>query len=358
MNKITVMVAVALVATSAFASKSRLGALQSSPHLLDTRDVFVEPDQAMVHGEFASMELSANAAGNNDGKPNAEGGFVRKMGDNAALGAWIGNKSNLATTSLSTVGAAPTLQNPLNVYYASKMGDMTWGLGLNYSAAEDKANKSKASSMGLNASVNSAAGWEASLALGLTGESTSLDTTKYEQKSPMSLKGGYYMDTMYLYGKYSMYGGKAKNIAAGTTTLDVDNNDLQIGVVNSHKKDGADFFYGISYLSTSSKSKDVSKTEATSLPIVIGIEADAASWMVLRASVTQNVLLGSTKTTPTTGAATTDLNMYDNTTVASGLGLKLGKFMVDGSLAATKTASGKLGSDANFLSEVAVTYMF
>ena len=195
MNKFTVIVAVALVATSAFASKARLGALQASPHLQDTRDVFAEPDQAMVHGEFATIELSGNTSGANDTSPNAEGGFVRKMGENGALGAYVGNKTGLATDSLALVGSSPKLQNPLNVYYASKMGDMTWGLGLNYSAAEDKVAKSKSSSMGLNASVNSAAGWEANLALGLTGEATLADTTKFEQKTPLTLAGGYWMDT-------------------------------------------------------------------------------------------------------------------------------------------------------------------
>lgn len=359
MNKLTVIVAVALVATSAFASKSRLGALSNAAHLSDTRDVFTKPDQAMAHGEFASMELSANS-GANDTAPNAEGGFVRKMGDNSALGAWVGNKSNLASTSMALVGGTPKLQNPLNLYYASKAGDMTWGLGLYHSAAEDKVAKSKSAAMGLNASVKSAAGWDATLGLGLTGEATSTDTTKYEQKSPMSLTGGYWMDTMYLYAGLSMYGGKSKTVSSGATVSEIDYSKMQIGVVNSHKKDGADFFYGVSYMSTSTKTKDGPKTEMTMLPVVIGVEADATSWMVLRASITQAVLIDSTKTTPVSGTATTDVNMYDDTTVASGVGLKLGKFMVDGSLAATTAAatSGKLGTDANFLSNVAVTYMF
>ena len=360
MNKFTIVVAVALVATSAFASKARLGALQNSVHLEDTRDVVSSrPDQALAHGEFAAMELSANATGANDTTPNAEGGFVRKMGENSALGAWIGNKSNLATTSLALVGSTPKLQNPLNLYYASKMGEMMWGLGLNYSAAEDKFAKSKSTSMGLTASVSSNAGWDAQLGLGLTGEATQADTTKYEQKSPVSLGGRYTMDTMYFYGSYAMYGGKSKNISAGTTNSEVDNNDLKIGVINSHKKDGADFFYGVSYMSSTSKIKDGAKTETTAFPVIIGVEADATSWLVLRASVTQNVLMASNKVTPASGTATTDSSMYDNTVTAAGLGLKLGKFMVDGSLAATSGNSGKFGTnDAGFLSNVGMTYMF
>ncbi len=353
------MVAVALVATSAFASKARLSALQGSAHLSDTRDVIgSKPDQALAHGEFAAMELSANA-GANDTPPNAEGGFVRKMGENSALGAYVGSKASLATSSLALVGSTPKLQNPLNLYYASKMGEMMWGLGLNYSSAEDKVAQSKSTSMGLNASVSSSAGWDVQLGLGLTGEATQANTTKFAQKSPVSLSGGYTMDTMYFYGSYAMYGGKSTNIAAGTTNSEVDNNDLKIGVVNSHKKDGADFFYGVAYASTTSKIKDGAKTETTALPVIIGIEADATSWMVLRASVTQNVLLASNKVTAASGTASTDSTMYDNTVTAAGVGLKLGKFLVDGSLAATTGNSGKLGSDAaGFLSNVGMTYTF
>ncbi len=369
MNKFTVIVAVALVATSAFASKARLGALQSSPHLQDTRDVFVEPDQALAHGEFATIELSANsvytgAAGTgNDASPAAEGGFVRKMGENAALGAYLGNKAmNQANNAMALVAATPKIQNPLNVYYANKMGEMQWGLGLNYSNSEDKVAKNKSISTGLNASISSTAGWEAQLGLGIAGEATNADTIKYEQKSPMLLSGGYWMDTMFIFGKYEMYGAKSSNKVTGAAGAEIDFNAMSIGVVNSHKKDGADFFYGVSYVMTTNKTKDGPKTEKTMLPVVIGIEADATSWMVLRASVTQNILIDTTKTTPATGNATTDLSNYDDTVAAAGIGLKLGKFMVDGSLAATNgpaAQSGKFGTEsAGFLSNLGLTYMF
>lgn len=371
MKKMTIIVAVALCATSAFASKARLKALSASPHLQDTRNVFVKPDQALVHGEFVSMETSANVAldtatagTGNDTAPNAEGGFVRKMNDTMAMGAWLGNKSNLATAGLSDAGSTVTLQNPLNLYFASKAGEMNWGAGLYYASHDDKANKDKASAMGLALSASSTAGWDAQFGMGLTGEATDNDTTKYEQKSPMYISGGYWMDTMYLYGKYAMNGGKSKAVNGGAALGETDSSTTQVGIVNSHKKDGADFFYGVSYLMTQEKVKNGTKTEGTCLPVVIGIEADAASWLVLRGSITQNVLLGTNKITPN-GAAASEQTMLDNTVVAAGLGLKLGKFMVDGTLAATTpqvapatSTSGKFGSDAGFLSEVALTYAF
>lgn len=349
-----VLAAVALVTTPAFASKARLGALQSAAHLSDTRDVFARPDQAMAHGEYATLEVGGTA-----GTPNAEGGFARKMGDSATLGAYLGNKTGLAHSSLSKSASYTfTIQNPLNVYYASKMGDMSWGLGLQYAASENKIAKNKSSVMGLTASATSNAGWNAEIGLGLTGEATIADTTKVEQSSPMSISGGYLMDSLYVYGGYQVVGAKTK--ASGTTTGDRTSTTMKVGVVNSHKKDGADFFYGIEYNSNVDQEKTAGtkdKTETTKLPVIVGIEAEATSWLVVRGSITQNVLMGSTKTTPDGAAATTDTSMTDNTVVGGGLGLKLGKFTVDGTLAGA--AAGKLGSDGNhFMADLGITYKF
>lgn len=353
MKKMLVLAAVALVTTPAFASKARLNALQNPAHTSDTRDVFARPDQALVHGEFATLEVGGTA-----GTPNAEGGFSRKMGDNGALGAYLGNKKGLAHDSLSQSASYTfTIQNPLNVYYANKMGDLAWGLGLQYANSENKIAKSKSSAMGLTASATSNAGWNAQVSLGLTGEATIADTTKVEQSSPMSIGGGYQMDSLYVYAGYDVVGAKTK--VSGTGTGDKTSTTMKVGAVNSHKKDGADFFYGIEYNSNVTQEKTAGtkdKTEKTMLPVIVGIEADAASWLVVRGSITQNVLMGSTKTTPDGAAATTDTSMTDNTVVAGGMGLKLGKFTVDGTLAGA--AAGKLGSDANFMADLGITYKF
>lgn len=353
-----VLAAVALATTSAYASKARLSALQSSEHLSDTRDVFARPDQALTHGEFATLEMAPSASTT----PNAEGGFVRKMGDNSAMGAYLGNKTGLGHNSLSLSSSYTfTIQNPLNLYYASKMGDMSWGLGLQYAASENKLAKSKSSVMGLAASATSSAGWNAEVALGLTGEATIADTTKVSQSSPMSLSGGYSMDSLYVYAGYSVLG--AKTAVSGTTTGDRSFTTMKVGAVNSHKKDGADFFYGVEYNMTTDQEKTAGtkdKTETTRLPVIVGIEAEAASWLVVRGSITQAVLLGTNKTTPDGSAATTDTSLTDDTTVAGGLGLKLGKFMVDGTLSAATVGgtAGKFGSDAHFLANLGMTYKF
>ena len=66
-------------------------------------------------------------------------------------------------------------------------------------------------------------------------------------------------------------------------------------------------------------------------------EADAASWLTLRGSVTQTVLLDTSKVETTPVAAGTDSEFApgtNNTTVAFGAGLKFNKVTVDGALLA------------------------
>jgi hypothetical protein len=98
------------------------------------------------------------------------------------------------------------------------------------------------------------------------------------------------------------------------------------------------------------------KTETTALPVFAGIEADATSWMVLRASVQQNFILGSKKVT-TAGAGGDADTITNNTTVAAGAGLKFGKLLLDGTLEAANSTTAAVNGNA-FLANAALTYMF
>jgi hypothetical protein len=89
---------------------------------------------------------------------------------------------------------------------------------------------------------------------------------------------------------------------------------------------------------------------------VIGVEADATSWLVLRASAKQNILVGDTK--PNGGVAQTTRN---NTTVALGTGIRFNKFMLDATLAAG-SVPGSPGTaainDTSLMGNASLTYMF
>jgi hypothetical protein len=345
MIKSLLIAAAVLSAGSAFASKSRVNALGSAAHLVDFQNGFEKPQDFNEFGELITFEwgTAAYTAGSSHG----EGGFLRHHGD-AVYGFYLGRHSDDFATSVTNANGATASaswlgeRNPWNLLYARKMGDMKIGFNFHYSKSEVKtttvaatAGPAKSDVMGFSIGAKQDA-WDAALVMGLSGNS-SVDVTggtyKMKQKSNMKLHGGYYMDTVYLNASYKTASGTVDNTTA--TTLDADQTTMSIGAIDTLKKDGANFFYGISYDNQVTKNNLTStKTDNTSLPLIVGIEAEAASWLTLRGSAKQDTgLLGGNKTD-----AGTDSNA-DATTVAAGVGLKFNKFTMDGTLAST---GGKL----------------
>jgi hypothetical protein len=399
MKKALLIAVVALASTSAHASKARETALANSRHLSDIQDVVgtntgvTKPDKAVAYGEWATLEFGPTYTGEyvtaNNQTAGAEGGFVRMMG-NSAIGAYLGapnTTSNAYRTTFSgmlsgTPGVAATTdvlqqENPLRLFYATKAGDLNWGAELYYSSSKAKSTTTgvshdkKQDAMGVTVSA-SADMWDAQLGIGLSNNTTdtvAAGDNKLTGKSTLNLSGGYKIDTMYVYGNYGMTGAKA-DTAATTSVIDRSDTVAKVGIVDSHKKDGTDFFYGIEYQMATLKEdattpvtlgSHTSKVEKDTLPLFIGIEAEAASWLVLRGSISQNLgLLGLAQTKTSTDNSTDATTAgADNTTVAAGAGIKFNKFTMDGVIAASSNAKGNLATDGNnFLTNVSLTYMF
>lgn len=356
MKKLLVLAAVTLASTSAFASKARLSSLGSSAHLVDTQTVFVNPADLNLMGTWATFETGTTSTSTTMTAPTAEAGFSRAMGD-ARWGFYMGHTGK-ASTLRNTANAAFLIEeNPINLFYSAKAGDIGWGLGLNYSNSDLKGTTGKQSTMGLTGGMRMGA-IDASLGLGLTDTAqfgAAGSETKWTGKNAMDLRGGYAMDAWYFYGQYAMDGGKSET---GTTVNnDMENNVVKVGAVNTTKVDGGEFFWGVAYAMTTDNDKAAtgSKVEKTLMPVTIGIEADAASWLVLRGSVTQNVLLGSSKTTPTAGTAGDTKTIANNTTVNAGAGIKFNKFMLDATLSGQNT--GNING-TSLLANAGLTYNF
>lgn len=355
MKKLLVLAAVTLASTSAFASKARMGALSNSPHLVDTQTIFVNPAELNTMGAWATFETGPTNASDATANPQAEAGFVRTMGD-ARWGFYLGHTGVASTVRQQATPNFFVEENPINLFYADKMDDISWGLGFNYSNSDQKAT-GKQSAMGLTGGMMMGP-WEATLGLGLSDTAkfgAAGAETKWTGKAAADVRVGYTMDAWYFHGGYAMSGGKAEDT---TTTLnDIENSSITLGFINSTKGEGSDFFWGASYLmnTRNDKAAGQNKVETTNLPVIVGIEADAASWLVLRGSITQTVLLSSTKTTPVGGAAGDAQTLANNTTVAAGAGIKFNKFMLDGSLAAQNTG---LINGASLLANAGLTYTF
>jgi hypothetical protein len=353
MKKLMMIAVVTLASASAFATKARYNTLNNSPHLIDTQTIFLNPADLTTMGSWASFETggtktAATGATTPDTVPDAEAGFSRSAGD-ARWGAYFGHK-NIATTLRQTAAPATYLleENPINLFYAAKMADISWGVGLNYSnSSKTAATGGKQTTGGIVAGARMGA-WDGSIIVGAI-DTAEVGANKWTGKPSAEARGGFAMDNWYLYGDYMMSAGSSTTNSA--TTKDLDNYTAKLGVVNTTKVDGGEFFWGAAAVMDKAEEKLVgTKQESTYIPVVLGIEADAATWLVFRGSVTQDVLLSSVKNSPGDTVSRTN-----NTTVAVGTGIKFNKFMLDSSLAGS--TNGQING-ANLLANAGLTYMF
>lgn len=376
MKKILV-IAVALASVNAFATRARVNALGNSPHLIDTQTVYSNPaDMFYVGGDYATVETGKTAAtGLNDG---AEGMVVRSMGD-AKMGLSLGHDSDvvLLQRGLSTASFASKSnylqQNPIELSYGMKAGDMAWAGTLVYSNYKSKTTtlgggNEKEDTMGLRAGMRMGA-LDARLGLGIANNYQNDTDGKLKGTLSASAGVGYAMDNLYFDGFIRSSSWKTED-ATGTETGKWDYMTIDARVTSSHKKDGSEFFYGAG-LSNLTRKNGVAGTSASkltelSLPVWMGLEVDAASWAVLRASVKQTVLINDSKTEsgdPSTTTAETSPGA-NNTVVAVGTGIKFNKVTLDGSLegltnsSTTPTVGTQQLNGNTLLGSVGLTYMF
>ncbi len=395
MKNLLVLAALTVAVSPAFASKARYGALGHSAHITDTQSIFVNPVHMHKVGQFATFELGASnssAANANPYNEKAEGGFLM----NSSWGMWgayIGHRSETVTEFVSGINASAlqqvgtfnglllTEQNPVDFFFGGEVSGMKWGSYLHYSSA--KSDALVAGQNGTDAKINTAGAgfglagdnWDAFLRFGLMGKSEANATAglpgnkgKLEQKGLYSVGGGYWMENNYIFANFLTAKGEASNTVPAASTTDIEKTEYQVGVVNNNPVAGGNVFYGVSYLNNETK-QGTNKSTKSRLPVVIGMEVDAASWLVLRGSVTQAVLVGENKALNGNKS-----ELINSTTVAAGAGIKFGKLTLDGLISHTpnSNASAFTGSGAennlpntngtisgdNTLTQASLTYLF
>lgn len=359
MKKLLV-IAVALASVNAFATRARVTALANAPHLIDTQTVYNNPADIFGLGDYVTLETGLTTGTTSSNQ--AEGMVVRSMGD-AKMGLALGHQSqNAATWGLRAGLPAPlniNQQNPVEFTYGAKAGDMNWAGTLVYSNFNDKVTTVKENSMGLRLGARSSM-WDASLRLGLVNTVQDDTTGKFTGTLGLGAHFGYQMDTLYWTANVTSAGAKFEN-AAGTELAKVTNTAFDVGVMTSVKKDGSEMFYGARIANGETKDTVANtKTTSTTLPLFIGMEVDAASWLTLRGSVTQTLELLNSVKTENAGTTTVDKNPGSNdTVVAAGAGLKFNKISVDGTLqGAAAGANNQQLSGNSLLTTLGMTYNF
>ena len=397
MKKLLMIAALASLSSPAFASKARLTALGNADHLVDAQTAFDNPahlawlpDYITFEGGPTNSAAPANWTEVTMGNPSAEGGFTQSSGD-AKWGAYLGRKSAFTQGNRTNLGFLGQ-ENTVELQYAMK-GPMAWGASFNYSSSDKKSTSQKQNAMGLRLGAATDL-WEGYAIVGLgskatgstananalagdfndngtfdAGETSAIVAdvnSEFKGTTGFKVGGAYKMDNIRIYGKMYMDGFEYTSTANATLNgIKTEQSQIDVGVIDNTKLDSGSWFYGVAYqMYTFKQSKTAfeNKTTASYLPFLAGIEYGATSWLDLRASVTQNVLLGTVKNDDGAGAGG-GLGTYvdetntvkNNTKVAAGFGMKFNKWAIDGSWAAATT--GTMNTTA-FLTNLGLTYNF
>jgi len=382
------IIAIALTSVNAFATRARMTALGNSVHVMDTQRVYNNPSDIFSFGDYVNLESGATAASGTAKGADTEGMVVRTMGD-AKFGFSIGHRSENGsgyTNGLRSIipivyaaSAQPSMnqQNPIEITYGQKAADMVWAGTLVYSNYNDKANKEKESSAGFRLGGRTGA-WDFYWKQGLLNTASRDNQFDFKGTAGTSLFAGYTMDNMYAWGYVEYVAATADEkgtVSNGITGSEVKASTVKAGLTASHKKDGGEVFYGAFLEAVDKKltyngANVETKTTNLVMPVILGFESEASSWLTLRGSITQYLLVADlkTETTPKTGlGAAPTVNGGDkeqspssnSTVVAVGAGLKFNKVTVDGTLSGLTGATAGQNLDGNsLLSQVGLTYMF
>lgn len=398
----------AVLSTSAFASKARMEALgqgDASYYLMDSRTVFVNPAAlndmknyvVTEWGTSTYLNTSATRTRNDAATtPRAEGGFFREMGA-FSYGLYLGNngatRANTAPANTASTDGKEFIdhQNGLDLMFAGDMG-LKWGARLHYANTKDEtqlgtgttAFTKKNSALGIAVGVEQG---DMSVYLNTdlsdTSDGATVEGDQWKRKPGYDLGASYKWAGMTFFADYAATNedvtaatgsgltsvfNSSTTIAAGST-VNHKTSALTVGAarvyeVNPTARVVADarFSLATNEVGGSSNATGVNgKSTTTALPLTFAIESDATSWLTLRGSVSQNVIIGNTNSVA--GKTTTTAN---STTVNGGATLNFGKLKVDGVIGTTDASrsgtinsksTGTLATD-NLMTRVGVLYNF
>lgn len=396
--------ALSAFSTSVYATKARILSLgdevEDNYFTMDDRYIFTNASYANEYADMVMLEWGDDGAGSGgasldqDSDAKAMGGFLTKSGD-FVYGAYLGNESNVSSflRILASNGAGQYLQtsdNQVDLFIAGGQG-VKWGANFLYSKSKDERDASdnaEDSAMALRLGAHTDK-WEGFANISLKSESEDKNQTnspKFEGKLGFQLGGSYTMGTMKYHAAIKKFDWE--QTLSGTKT-DGGFTRIDLGAGHTHKINATDSVFVRTQFTKLDVELDYTAGKAelnnTVLPVIIGYEGKATSWLVLRGSISHNIIgtaesknLSSIPLAGTGGSlqnlalasyngSTTDgeTTIANSTTVNAGASFIFGKLTIDGfvgttaaSRAATTQAKQGVLSTDNLLTRVGMTYSF
>jgi len=364
---------------TAHATRSRMNSLgqnenQGSFYLMDNRNFFRNPANAAKMRNYMVAELGT-AYKDADGAEvvgSLEGGYFGEFNSDMAFGAYLG-KAAVVNELAGAMDATPIFvtsknANPFNLFLGGG-SDMKWGINLGFAMTDKEINgiatgtkdgKAKYNALSLAAGIETSGGLQVYASYGTEesdGANASATTPSWVsdkiESAPFTVGLIYSLNAeTTVFVQYSMADVDYTD-TTGKTTDEASQMVLGIGRIYELSPT-ARFNFDLSYNAAEWKEQGGTKTEKQTLPLVIGLEADAAEWLILRASVRQNFILGDYKV-----AGVSDKSSLSGTKVALGATLHFGKLKIDGNLGGFGGQDNtNLFTASDMFVNAGVTYMF
>jgi hypothetical protein len=366
-KQLALALGLSVLATSAFASKARLQALgedqYGSFYVNDNRNIFLNAANVNNYKDMITFETgstTSDIADDSASAPRPEGGVFFGHG-NLVYGVQLGSESNTAN-SLRTWGGAAGEQNNVDLFVGGDAG-VKWGANLTYGHVTETATIDNSQTMRSRFGVI-AGDIEGFANINLKNEIEEADGSDFKGKLGYQVGGAYSMNAYKFFGEYRSIKAEDK-----TANADAETSLIRVGAGRTDRlNDKAHLFTKLEYVRTLLNLETASSGAAaatggedqvtTNVPLIVGLEYDATSWLALRGSVSQSLY------SDVSLKNTSNKNLANTTKVNLGASLKFGEMSVDGVIgntddsAAPTSATGTNGSlrTDSLMSRVAVTY--
>lgn len=384
-RQLTVALGLAVLSTSAFATKARLQGLgediYGSFYVNDARNIWLNPAQINNHKDMVTFEWGDNNnTADQASTPRAEGGIYKAYG-NLVYGVHFGSASNSAnqlrmgsgifTADISDpadpiIRAQANEGNNVDLFVGGDAG-LKWGANLGYNRTKDEAANSRSEGLRSRLGVimgdtqayaninliNNAKGQAGTF----TPPAQPTAAAKFEGKLGYQVGVIHAMDGNSFTVDFRQFDAKS-DVGTGKEDQSIKQAMAGVGRV-TRLNDKANLFTKVSFMWADAKNKQTAVTQAgpggaygaalcemspffcekyetMRVPVVVGIEVDATSWLTARMSVSQSVW-GKEK------ANGNERTIRNNTVVNAGMSLNFGELSIDGLVSNSDGTSGTLG---------------
>lgn len=379
-KQLTVALGLAVLATPVFASKARLQALgedsYGSAYINDNRNIWLNAAQINNHKDLVTYEFGTETIGDDAQQARGEGGVYKAHG-NFVYGLHFGGASNTANAMRRAAGlTGADEQNNIDLFIGGDAG-MKWGANLGYAKTSDESSPLTSESMRTRLGVIMG-DTQAYANINLINNAKGTDAAGHKFEGDL----GYQVGVIHAWEGNTLFADYRSFEAEGTQGAakgDISYKQIMVGVgrverlndktnlftkatfVNADvENDGgaAAFGTGAGACATGNSAIFCEEYKTMQVPVVVGLETEATSWLTLRGSVGA-VVWGSEEDKDN------ERSIQNSTIINAGATLKFGELSVDGVIgndngagpAANGTNSGTIRTDS-LMSRVSMTYRF